>query len=126
MQNEIASAAEIISLIDLTSLNQDDNEESIITLCKNAITPLGTVAAVCVYPKFVELAANLLKNTSIKIATVVNFPHGKNDSNDIMQEIQNALNYQANEIDLVFPYHEYLKGNEAKAFQIIAAAREIC
>jgi deoxyribose-phosphate aldolase len=126
MQNLFSNPVDIIPFIDLTSLNQDDNEESIAALCKKAVTPYGSVAAVCVYLPFVELAAHLLKHTSINIATVVNFPHGESKLSEILQDIQNAIRYQANEIDMVFPYRDYLSGNKVKALESVAAARQLC
>lgn len=126
MQDLLINSVDIIPFIDLTSLNQNDNEESITALCKNAITPFGNVAAVCVYHQFVKLSVNLLKHTSINIATVVNFPHGESELPKILQEIESALNHQANEIDMVFPYRDYLNGNKKKALKTVAAARALC
>ncbi|MBV8801894.1 MAG: deoxyribose-phosphate aldolase [Gammaproteobacteria bacterium] len=120
------SVLEIIPLIDLTSLNDDDSEESITTLCANAITPFGSVAAVCVYSKFVPLAVELLKNSSVNIATVVNFPQGESNLTEILDEIKYALHLKANEIDLVFPYRAYLKGDTGNALKVVAEARAIC
>jgi deoxyribose-phosphate aldolase len=51
-----ATARRILQLIDLTSLNDDDNEEVIVLLCEKAATQLAKVAAVCVYPQFISTA----------------------------------------------------------------------
>ncbi len=116
----------IIPLLDLTRLNTDDDEKSIITLCQTAQTPFGNVASVCIYPKFVKLAANTLKKTSIKIDTVVNFPNGNGALLDILHQIETALAEGANEIDMVFPYHVYLQGEKTKALECIAQAKALC
>jgi deoxyribose-phosphate aldolase len=97
------SPERLIGLIDLTSLNADDNDEIIKSLCQKAQTPLGPVAAVCVLPAFVSLAHQLLKNTGIKVATVANFPFGDHTLVGSLEEINAALKAGADEIDVVLP-----------------------
>lgn len=79
----VKNSAEIaLSLMDLTTLNDNDTDGTIIALCEQAKTDFGTPAAVCVYPRFVPLARKILKAQGIeqvKIATVTNFPHGNDD-----------------------------------------------
>lgn len=104
-------AKQLISCLDLTSLNKDDNETSITKLCERAVTPCGNVAAVCVYSKFIPLVQKLLENTDISIATVVNFPEGGTDIEATIEEIKNAIAYGADEIDAVFPYKSFLEGD---------------
>jgi deoxyribose-phosphate aldolase len=113
----------IIPLLDLTSLNADDDEISITALCEKAQTPFGNVASVCIYPKFVKLAANTLKNTAIKIDTVVNFPSGNGTLLDTLHQIETVLAEGANEIDMVFPYHTYLQGEQKKALEFVTKAK---
>ena len=69
----------ILSLIDLTSLNETDTEASIAAFCEKAQTPLGPVAAVCVLPQFVRLVADTFVGTPIKAAAVGEFS-GRGDS----------------------------------------------
>ncbi|QGP35802.1 Deoxyribose-phosphate aldolase [Piscirickettsia salmonis] len=66
----------VMALIDLTSLNLNDNDQTIVELCAKASNRLGKVAAICIDPKFVGLAKKLLKNQQIAVASVVNFPLG--------------------------------------------------
>ena len=73
------AAERILSLIDLTNLNDVCTDEEVVELCTRAHGEFGTTAAVCVWPRFVDLSASHLKHTSIKVATVVNFPHGGTD-----------------------------------------------
>ena len=120
------NAFNIIPLIDLTSLNQNDNEASIIALCKKAQTPYGAVAAVCVYPAFVKQAVGELKNTPIKIATVVNFPSGELTLQEMLSQITAAISDGANEIDMVFPYKMYLRGGKQEALDFVIHAKQIC
>ena len=108
--NDKELTVNLIKCLDLTSLNLDDTEEKISNLCQKAVTPFGHVAAVCVYPAWVSFAKKQLKKTPVKIATVVNFPEGGNDFTHMKEEIKKALSCGADEIDAVFPYHDFLQG----------------
>jgi len=116
----------IVSLIDLTSLNDDDTEEHITALCQQALTPLGPVAAVCVYPQFVKLAKSLL-DSQIKIATVANFPCGDQPMSVIEATITTALAEGADEIDVVIPYQTLTELNaENGIFSFVQAVKATC
>lgn len=119
-------AKKIISLIDLTSLNDSDTEETITALCQKANTALGSVAAVCVYPQFVKLAKSKLQNTPVKIATVANFPHGKDSLENVLSSIQQSIQDGADEIDVVFPYEKFLQGEVEFVVDFIRACKKIC
>ena len=106
------SKAQILSLLDLTSLNEDDTPAVIDALCSNATQAIGKVAAVCVYPPFVaQCRARLPASSGINVATVVNFPSGNEPLADVLAQTQQALADGANEIDLVFPYQALQQGN---------------
>lgn len=98
----------IISLLDLTHLETDLTAGQVIELCKRAVTPLGNVAAVCIPLPFVALAKQQLQATNILVATVANFPSGNQSLAAITAEIEAAITAQADEIDIVIPYHGYL------------------
>ncbi len=119
-------AKELIAYIDLTSLNDDDTPEDIAALCQRAITPLGSVAAVCVYPKFVSQAVAELKGTGIQIATVANFPTGDDRLHYCIQQIQQAIEDGANEIDVVMPYGQFLSGDSETVSQYLRSCHSIC
>lgn len=119
------AAERILSLIDLTNLNDVCTDEDIGELCARAHGEFGTTAAVCVWPRFVDLSAALLKHTSIKVATVVNFPHGGTDVSAVVESTLAALDVGADEIDLVLPYQSMIKGDEASVVSMLQAVREI-
>lgn len=123
---QIDLVTQILSLIDLTSLNETDTEETITALCKKAMTPFGHVAAVCVYPPFVKKSAHVLSGTAVKIATVANFPSGNLALADVVSLIKQSIVQGANEIDVVFPYENYLAGNKAAACDFISACKAAC
>lgn len=109
--DDVTAAKHLIRLIDLTTLNIDDTENRIEKLCAKAQTQYGNVAAICIYPKFLPLAKRLLRETSIKLATVVNFPDGEYNILRTHGEIEYALTNGAQEIDAVFPYKKFLAGD---------------
>jgi len=108
----VSRIRQIISLIDLTNLNDNCDDAAIETLCSAARTPAGYVAAVCVWPAFVSNAKQLLgQHSPVKIATVVNFPGGNEPPKSTCTSINKALDDGADEIDYVLPYTEFLRGN---------------
>lgn len=129
MQDRFSFAEKVLSLIDLTSLNTNDTDADIIRLAASAKNDLGQVAALCVYPQFIETALDSLHSHGIKgvnVATVVNFPAGKNTPSSVQCETEKSLIFGAHEIDLVFPYAEFMKGNQAIAHDVVLAAKESC
>ena len=116
----------LVELIDLTSLNETDTAETISALCQKAVTPLGHVAAVCFYPRFVKLAKEKLANTPVKIATVANFPHGNESLENVLALIRSAIKDGADEIDVVFPYPFFLQGNKEEAYEFIRQCKAEC
>ncbi|MBY0379852.1 MAG: deoxyribose-phosphate aldolase [Burkholderiales bacterium] len=121
-----AYAKQILSLIDLTSLNNNDNDASIINLCKKATTVYGNVPAICIYSHFVPLAKKLLDGTGIKIATVTNFPHGMQNIELALFETKLAITLGAEEVDIVFPYHALINSDTNIGSKMISGAKQIC
>lgn len=113
-------------LLDLTSLNDSDTESSVAAFLENATSTLGHVAAVCVYPAFVRLAAAQLSGSPVKVATVANFPAGKMTIEDVLVVIGRALTDGAQEIDVVFPYQRYLRGERHYAHTFVEACKAAC
>ena len=116
----------ITSLTDLTSLTGTETEANIIALCEQAQTAYGQVAAVCVYPHYLAIAQPLLANTGIKLATVVNFPSGKIPLAASLATIAEAINNNADEIDLVLPYYLLIEQQYQKVTDYLQAVRQAC
>lgn len=89
----------INSMIDHTLLKADAKKEDIEKLCEEAIK--YNFKAVCVNPYYVELSKSLLKNSDVKVATVIGFPLGANTKEVKSFETVNAINNGADEIDMV-------------------------
>ncbi|MEQ8285248.1 deoxyribose-phosphate aldolase [Thalassospira sp.] len=120
------TARRAISVLDLTSLNDDDTPEVIESLCKRAQTPAGNTAAVCVYAPFVETSWRTLGQCGVKTATVVNFPEGGTNAQRVGDETADCVAKGADEIDLVLPYKAFLDGDSAIAAEVVDATRMAC
>jgi deoxyribose-phosphate aldolase len=100
-------AARVIGLIDLTNLSDDCSENDVVELCSRAHGPHGNVAAVCVWPRFVSRAVRELTATDVRVATVVNFPHGRDSVDQVVDSVKRCVADGADEIDLVIPYEKF-------------------
>lgn len=124
-----AAALRALKLMDLTTLNDNDTDEAVIALCKNAKTAVGNTAAVCIYPRFVPIAKKTLREQGtpdVRIATVTNFPHGNDDIAIAVAETKAAVAYGADEVDVVFPYRALIAGNETVGFELVKQCKEAC
>jgi deoxyribose-phosphate aldolase len=121
-----AIAGRAIRLLDLTSLNDNDDAVAVSALCARALAAPGPVAAVCIWPRFVTLARGLLEHSGIRIAAVANFPAGGDDIARAARETEDIVNNGADEVDLVMPYSRWLEGDRALAQQMIAACKAQC
>lgn len=99
-------AARVLGLIDLTNLSDDCTEDDVVELCARAHGVHGSVAAVCVWPRFVSRAVKELAGTGVKVATVVNFPRGDDSVDDVLGMVERCVGEGADEIDLVIPYEK--------------------
>lgn len=89
----------IASYIDHTLLKPDTAQEQIIKLCDEAKE--YKFASVCVNPYWVSLCHNLLKESPVKVCTVIGFPLGANHTAVKVAETLKALEDGADEIDMV-------------------------
>ncbi len=114
-------AAKALTLLDLTNLADDCDSAAIAKLCAKAVTPHGNVAAVCVWPRFVAEARRHLAGTSVKVATVANFPAGGDDANTASAEAARSFADGADEVDVVIPYEQLMAGDERAVERLILA-----
>lgn len=121
-----STAQNMLRFIDFTRLNETDTTANMIAFCDKAKTQEGRVAAVCVYPKFVKLAAKMLADTPIRIASVANFPGGMAACESVLMEIHHAIQDGAGEIDVVFPYSRYISSERQEARDFVAACKAAC
>ena len=89
----------IAALIDHTLLKQDATKNQIEKLCGEA--KQHVFASVCVNPTWVSLSASLLKDSPVKVCTVIGFPLGASTSEVKAFETTDAIEKGADEIDMV-------------------------
>lgn len=106
------AAARALACLDLTDLDDDCDDDAIRALAARAVTPHGSVAALCVWPRFVSLAREAVA-ADVKIATVVVFPTGLATDEEAMDQTRAALRDGADEIDMVIPYRDLMEGRGA-------------
>lgn len=86
-------------MIDHTLLKPDATADMIAQLCFEARK--YHFASVCVNPTHVKLCADLLRDTDVKVCTVIGFPLGATATEVKVFETKNALENGATEIDMV-------------------------
>ncbi|HEX8594116.1 MAG TPA: deoxyribose-phosphate aldolase [Pseudomonas sp.] len=122
-------ARQAIGLLDLMALSAHDTEQRIIGMCQRALTPLGPVAAVCVYPRFVLLARTTLdrlRTSDVRVVAAVNYPYGSANIESAASETRAAVMAGADEIDVVYPFRAQLCGDQQTAMDLVAACRSAC
>ena len=85
--------------IEHTLLKQDATEQDLINLFEEA--KKYNFLGVCINPCYVKLAKECLKNSDVKIVTVVGFPLGANKTDVKVYETKCAIEDGADEIDMV-------------------------
>ena len=132
-ESKIQALKLALSMVDLTTLEGMDTEGKVIQLCQKAKKPhvshpdIPKVAAVCVYPNMVKVAKEELKGSGINVASVATaFPSGMSTLEDKLEETKRAVDYGADEVDMVISRGEFLKGNYSFVFDEIAEIKEAC
>jgi deoxyribose-phosphate aldolase len=90
---------DIASLIDHTVLKPTTSPADVKKVCSEALE--YHFAAVCIPPPFVRTAKEALKDSNIKVATVVGFPFGYSAALAKLAEVKQALKDGADELDVV-------------------------
>ena len=85
--------------IDHTNLKPTATQEDIKILSKEAIE--YNFKAVCVSPYYLDIARRELKNSDVKLCTVIGFPFGYSHVATKMEAISKAINEGADELDVV-------------------------
>ncbi len=105
----------VYGLIDLTTLSERDNIESVSGLCEKvnlqeeAYPTIPPVAAVCIYPDLVSVVKEKLENPLVSIASVGGgFPASQTFTNIKLLEIEQAVEQGAEEVDMVMPVGKFL------------------
>lgn len=116
---------------DLTTLEGSDTPGKVRQLAAKAKRPnpvdpsIPSVAALCIYPRLVSVAAAALRGSSVRVASVATaFPSGQSALDVRLREIEQAVADGATEVDMVISRGAFLAGDEAAVFDEIVASKE--
>lgn len=120
----------LFSCIDLTSLNTSDSRTGIISFLKKVnefpahYPELPSVAAVCLYPSFTELAKKTLNIEDVNLAVVAGvFPSSQSFLEIKEAECKLAVKKGAIEVDVVISVGALLDGNYQKVYDELRAMK---
>ncbi|MFO1336678.1 MAG: deoxyribose-phosphate aldolase [Burkholderiaceae bacterium] len=116
------AARQALACLDLTSLNDGDDEAAVERLCARARGRFGPVAAVCVWPRLAAFARRQLPGTVV-VAAVANFPNGAVDPEQALRDIAQIAEAGAQEVDVVLPWRALAEGDTRAPARLLAAAR---
>lgn len=123
----------LFNCIDLTTLNNTDNDESVmkfvqkVNLLDEEYPDLKNVAAICVYPCFAEIVKDTLEVEQVKIACVSGgFPSSQTFIEVKVAETAMAIMEGADEIDIVMPIGKFLSGDYESMCDEIQELKESC
>jgi len=110
--------------IDHTLLKQDTPPDEIDRLCDEAMK--YSFAAVCINPAWVRRAAQRVRGTKVRVASVVGFPLGANVPEIKAMEARRAIRDGAREIDMVINIGALKGGDHELVRQDIAGVSDAC
>ena len=129
--NDKAVYSQLLSFIDITSLNFGDSFDSIISFVNkiNAFDDhfeiLPHPAAICVFPAFVSIVKDNLQE-NLDIASVIGFPYPHTFTEVKIAEAAMAVMDGASEIDYVLPSSLFLSGNYDDVYMEITEIKSAC
>ena len=109
---------DISSQIEYALLKATTTEREIIDLCHEA--KLNNYYAICINSAYVTFAKQLLDKTNIKVCTVVGFPLGATTTESKVFEAKKAIEYGADEIEMV------LNLGFLKSQNYVSVLKDIC
>ena len=131
--SKLAGLKMVVSMMDLTTLEGKDTPGKVAYLCRKAIQPaeprLGvpSCAAVCVYPNLVRAARAFVGDSGVKVAAVATaFPSGAMPLRVKLTDVRMAVDFGADEIDMVIDRGAFLAGEHGRVSDEIAAVKEAC
>jgi deoxyribose-phosphate aldolase len=120
-----------IRMVDLTTLEGSDTPGKVRALCAKGMRPdpadpsCPSVAAICIYPLMVPVAADALKGSGVHIASVATaFPSGQAPLDVKLADTKAAVAAGADEIDMVINRGAFLSGRYLEVFEEIVAVKQ--
>jgi deoxyribose-phosphate aldolase len=130
---KVAGLRLVVRMMDLTTLEGRDTPGKVRQLCSKARAPwerdpsVGPCAAICVYPNLVPVAKSALEGSAVKVASVATaFPSGQSPIEVKLEDVRRAVDFGADEIDMVIDRGAMLRGDYARVFDEVAATRQAC
>lgn len=111
-------------LFDHTILKQDATKEQVIKICNEA-KEYGFMS-VCVNSYYTPLVSEQLKDSDVKVCTVVGFPLGQMSTETKALETAYAVEVGADEIDMVINVGALKDGDYPEVLADIRAVRAVC
>jgi deoxyribose-phosphate aldolase len=113
---------DIAAMIDHSLLRPEFTDRDIEEGCR--LADAYGVAAVSVRPSDVPLAKRILKNSGVKIDTVIGFPHGTTTTHTKVEEAREAIRSGADELDMVLNIGKLRSGDVDFVKQDIRAVKD--
>lgn len=113
---------ELAKYIDHTLLKSDAKTNDIEKLCDEADN--YNFASVCINPYYVKYCAEKLKDSNVKVCTVIGFPLGANTTGIKKAEVVQAIKDGADELDMVISIGSLKSGDHENVFQDIKTVVE--
>lgn len=115
---------DLAKMIDHSLLHPTMTDAEILNGCE--IAKRYDVATVCIKPYAVTMCREALKDTDVKICSVIGFPHGNHTTRIKVAESEQAIREGATEIDMVINIGKALGGNWDFVKADVAVVNQAC
>jgi len=122
--NDTNTANDLAKVIDHTLLNSTAVRADIEILCRQAIQ--YGFYSVFVQPKWVDLAAGILRGRGVKVGTMAGFPFGAEITRVKAFQAETAIMAGADEIDMVADLAAIISGDRQALMHDIASVAGVC
>ena len=112
---------EIAKIIDQTYLKKGASEEEIKKVAEE--TKEYSFRGFCVFPEHTKLSKELLKDTEIKVTTLIDEPTGTSSHEDRVKMVQKAKEAGSDEVDVVMKIDDF---KNRKYDEVLEDLKEIC
>jgi len=133
LASDTEALKKIFNCIDLTTLKETDSADSVtafvqkVNLFEKEYPTLPSVGGICVFPVFAPILKQYLKVEGVNRAVVsAGFPSSQTFLDLKVLETKKAVDFGANEIDVVISVGEFLEGNYEFVYEEIRQLKEAC